>query len=94
VPQAAAEHRTDEPIERAIEAAAWIVAAVELRQRERALGQRLEHEKASALALRQRIDHRAGRIRPIARKPGTCTDMHRRGHPLTVSAGDAIDRYS
>src|SRR5207253_10312359 len=68
VPQAAREHGSDEPIERGIEAASWIAATLELRQREGALGQRFEHQKARPREPRQRINHRTGGIRPVAGK--------------------------
>ncbi len=62
------EHRRNEAFERGTIAAVRIAPALELCQRERALGQRLEHQKARTVALRQRFDHRTGSVGAIAGK--------------------------
>ena len=66
--QANSEHRRNEAFERGTISAVRIAPPLKLCQRERALGQRLEHQKARTVALRQRFDHGTGSVGAIAGK--------------------------
>ena len=89
-----AEHGADEPIERGIEAAPRIAATFELRQRQRALGQRLEHQKA-----RPRERASASTTGPAASvrspaKPAPAPMKTLKPSAVRLSASDAIDANS
>ena len=80
------------PIERRAETALRIAAPVELAQRERPLGQHLEHQEArTTLATKLRND-REGRVGAIAGESRTAADADEVGHDAMVDAGRMMSK--
>ncbi|MCY1526571.1 hypothetical protein D9M68_616030 [compost metagenome] len=71
--QAFAEHRPDQLIQQRLIAACRVVVAGQLRQRQRALGQRFEDQRAAA-ARGQRAHHGRGAVAAVSGKTGGAAD--------------------
>ena len=72
--QAARQHREQHLVEQRFVASVGVVAARQLRQCQRALGQRLEDQHGRAARGDHRVDHRAGRVGAVAREASCAAD--------------------
>lgn len=78
VAQAVAQHRAHQVVQQGLVARLGVLVAGQLRQRQRALGQRFENQCAAA-ARGQRAHHRRGAIGAVAGKTGRASDQAGRG---------------
>ena len=84
--ETARENRRQHPIECRTVAALRILPALELAQRQRALGQRLVHQKARTGLRGERVHNRAACIASVTGKPGRSADENLR-HATMLSGG-------
>jgi hypothetical protein len=87
VREALAEDGPEHVVEERFVATVRIRAARELRQRERALGERFEHEHRGLPEPGERIDHGTRRVGAVAGETGGATDEKRCRRPLFEPSG-------
>src|SRR6185312_8873623 len=78
--EATRQHRREKAVERRIVAAVRIATPFELRERQGALCQSLEHQEARTVGPRQRVDQGPRGISAVSGKTGGTTDVGFGGH--------------